>query len=218
MSYIYVIQTREFITLKLPIYKIGKTEQELTSSGKNKRMNGYPKDSIQIALFAVSNCHEAEKLLIQNLNLSDDIKVKDMGNEWFEGPIDKIKQILLTTSNLFPAIPTPDTITIPEINPTPEINQLQCRYCLEQYSRKDNLKTHITKCKDKFDAVRILEIKLHLDVKLSSGNNCRFCNKVFQHKTNFTRHVKSCKAKESYKEKLELYLKEKTEQQVAKTF
>ena len=198
MSYIYVIQTREFITLKLPIYKIGKTEQELTSSGKNKRMNGYPKDSIQIALFAVSNCHEAEKLLIQNLNLSDDIKVKDMGNEWFEGPIDKIKQILLTTSNLFPAIPTPDTIQIPEIN------QLQCRYCLENYSRLDYLKIHMNACKEKYDFIRGLEMSLNIAMKQCEEKlGCRFCNDVFSRKSSLNRHIKTCKAKQEYKEKLE---------------
>ena len=104
MHYIYVIQTREFISQKLPVYKIGKTEQELTSSGRNKRMNGYPKDSIQLALFAVSNCHEAEKLLIKNLNLSDDIKVIGIGNEWFEGNIDTISQIALSSALAFKPI------------------------------------------------------------------------------------------------------------------
>ena len=59
-------------------------------------MNGYPKDSIQLALFAVSKCHEAGKLLIKNLNLSDNIKVIGIGNEWFEGNIDTICQIALS--------------------------------------------------------------------------------------------------------------------------
>ena len=84
IEYIYIIHTREFITQKLPIYKIGKTKQELTVSGKNKRCNGYPKGSVQLALFAVSNCDEAEKHMIKQLQLSDDIQQSTQyGSEYF---------------------------------------------------------------------------------------------------------------------------------------
>ena len=47
-NYTYIIHTREFISLNLSVYKIGKTKQELTSSGRNKRCSEYPKGSIQI--------------------------------------------------------------------------------------------------------------------------------------------------------------------------
>ena len=146
MHYIYVIQTREFITLKLPVYKIGKTEQELTSSGRNKRMSGYPKDSIQIALFAVSNCHEAEKLLIKNLNLSDDIKVAKIGNELFEGDIYTICQIALSVAMLFKTVQIEE-----EEEPKIIISPLQCIYCTKLYSRNDVKKRHESSCKERSD-------------------------------------------------------------------
>ena len=58
-----------------------------------------PKGSIQFALFAVSNCDEAEKNLIKNLQLSDDIKQsKQYGSEYFEGSLDKICSIALSTA------------------------------------------------------------------------------------------------------------------------
>ena len=195
MHYNYVIQTRKFISQKLPVYKIGKTEQELTSSGRNKRMNGYPKDNIQLALFAVSNCHEAEKLLIKNLNLSDDIKVIGIGNEWFEGNIDTISQIALSSALAFKPIHLEEVKVIDPIILSP----LQCVYCLKEFGNNSNLRRHTRTCKEIQDVVRCLEIQLLLDIELTPGNECRFCNKYFSKNGHLTRHLKICKAKKEYK-------------------
>ena len=211
MHYIYVIQTREFITLKLPVYKIGKTEQELTSSGRNKRMSGYPKDSIQIALFAVSNCHEAEKLLIKNLKLSDDIKESKIGNEWFEGDIYTICQIALSVAMLF------KTVQIEEEQPKIILSPLQCIYCTKLYSRNDVKKRHEFSCKERSDIVRIMEIQLGIQYPNNVlKNECRFCNHKSKTIYILPKHIQICKAKQKYKENLELQVHEKTKQHVAK--
>ena len=98
MEYIYVIHTREFISLNKSVYKIGKTKQELTSSGRSKRCSGYPKGSIQIALFSVSDCDKAEKHLIENLKLSKNIKhCKEYGSEYFHGTIENILKTTVST-------------------------------------------------------------------------------------------------------------------------
>jgi len=199
MHYIYVIQTREFITQKLPVYKIGKTEQELTSSGRNKRMNGYPKDSIQLALFAVSNCHEAEKLLIKNLNLSDDIKVIGIGNEWFEGPMDTICQIALSSALAFKPIHL-EEVKVVDLTST----KIVCKFCNKHFTRKDNRKTHEGSCKDRYDIVRTMEIQLGIEYPTCiSKNKCRFCHHESKTIYLVPKHIKKCKAKQEYKELLE---------------
>ena len=221
MHYIYVIQTREFITLKLPVYKIGKTEQELTSSGRNKRMTGYPKDSIQIALFAVSNCHEAEKLLIKNLNLSDDIKVAKIGNEWFEGDIYTICQIALSVAMLFKTVQIEEDEYKEEEEEQPKIiiHKFQCKYCIKQCSKKSHINQHLESCKERYHTVRGLELQLNIQYPNNiQHTECRFCNVIYKEKSTLTNHKKKCKAKQKYKEKLELQVQEKYKEKIELQF
>ena len=203
MHYIYVIQTREFITLKLPVYKIGKTEQELTSSGRNKRMSGYPKDSIQIALFAVSNCHEAEKLLIKNLKLSDDIKESKIGNEWFEGDIYTICQIALSVAMLF------KTVQIEEEQPKIILSPLQCIYCTKLYTTNKILRKHLKTCKMKNNEIRKLEIETNM-IPTQTTTICKYCSKNYSKSGNLGRHSKTCKLKDEYREHLETLVAKKS--------
>jgi len=197
VEYIYVIQTREFISQDEPIYKIGRTSQEMTSVGKNKRLDQYPKGSVQIAIFAVRDCKLAESEVIKELKLADHIKhCKEYGNEYFEGQLDEICHIVLKIAlehrlNSY----TPDK--------KPEVNQLQCKYCLDIYSRIDNLDRHIKTCKERNDLVRNLEIKLNMKVDIRKDNICRFCNKEYTRKYTHTQHLNTCKKKQEYQTKLE---------------
>ena len=105
---------------------------------------------------------------------------------------------------------TPDNYVIPSIHPiSPSITPLTCKYCLEQYSRIDNLKKHQALCKEKDDVVRTLELQLAILYIKPSTNSCRFCNKEFSQKGHCTRHTKTCKAKQDYREKLEAQLEAK---------
>ena len=91
-----------------------------------------PKGSIQLSLFAVSNCDEAEKLLIKNLQLSDDIKQnKQYGSEYFEGQLDKICTIALSTALLYTINPI-DSYN--SVNPS-NTRHYQCNYCLKNCSK-----------------------------------------------------------------------------------
>ena len=210
MNYIYVIHTREFISLKLPVYKIGKTKQELTSSGTSKRCSWYPKGSIQLALYAVYNCDKAEKHLIHNLLQSHNIiHCTQYGAEYFNGPLEEIFQLASQTALQY----TVNPIMVDEETENNQNNDpLQCVYCLEIFSRKDNLEKHLKKCKEKDDFVRCLEIELGINfVKPNKKNQCRFCNSILSFKNAHTRHVKTCKQKYIYKEQLEAQVAEKFE-------
>ena len=92
--------------------------------------------------------------------------------------------------------------------------ELQCKYCLEQFSRNDSVYRHVKHCKAKDDHVRNLEIKLHICITLPTNKNeCRFCNDTFSRKSSLNRHLISCDNKQKYKESLEAKLQEKTKKQ-----
>ena len=78
-EYIYLLQEREFIKTKEPIYKIGKTKQE-----NLKRLNSYPKGSDLILQYKCVGCDNIEKELIQIFK-DKYIHRKDIGYEYFEG-------------------------------------------------------------------------------------------------------------------------------------
>ena len=66
-GHIYVIWTREFKTQNLPIYKIGRTSQNITNKGTCKRLEQYPKYSEQVMCVVVDNCFAAETELMNEL-------------------------------------------------------------------------------------------------------------------------------------------------------
>jgi hypothetical protein len=55
-EFIYLLQEREFIKTREPIYKIGKTKQE-----KLKRIKSYPNGSELLFYIICNNCDEIEK-------------------------------------------------------------------------------------------------------------------------------------------------------------
>jgi len=201
-EYLYVIHTREFINQNIPIYKVGRSRQVLASDGNTKRLEQYPKGSLQLALFTVRDCIAAEAHMKNQLIFCHDLKHRrDYGLEYFEGSLNTILSNILVTLELFTATLTKHHVPL---------KKLQCTYCYEEFCRNDYLKSHIKTCKEKNDAVRCLEINLNIDLKkTNSKHECRFCNKIYTQNSNLTRHIKTCKAKQEYREKLEV--------QVAKT-
>jgi hypothetical protein len=88
-EYIYLLREREFIRLKEPCYKVGRTKQT-----PNDRFSGYPKGSEIILYVAVPDSIAAEKQVITVFK-RDFKQRKDYGNEYFEGEsIMMIKSIL----------------------------------------------------------------------------------------------------------------------------
>ena len=75
----YIIQEREFIKTKEPIFKIGKTKQSIY-----KRMSGYPKGSEVLCTRSVKNCSNMEKILKSEFKKRFKQRT-DVGIESYEG-------------------------------------------------------------------------------------------------------------------------------------
>lgn len=86
IQYIYLLIEREFISLKKPIYKIGRTNQS-----NNNRLKQYPKGSILLFQTICNNSIEIENLLIRWFKIKFTHK-PDIGNEYFEGDFKKMIQ------------------------------------------------------------------------------------------------------------------------------
>lgn len=81
IQYIYLIQTREFVNSKEPIYKVGKTKQSNYS-----RFLQYPNGSIQLFQCVCNNCDILEKQVIKIFkNKYENHKIA--GREYFRGEL-----------------------------------------------------------------------------------------------------------------------------------
>ena len=78
-QYVYLIQTREFVNSKQPIYKIGKTKQINFT-----RFMQYPKGSVQIFQSSCNNCDVLEKNIIKRFHAKYH-NCKSIGKEYFKG-------------------------------------------------------------------------------------------------------------------------------------
>ena len=78
-NYIYLLQEREFIKTKEPIYKIGKTRQK-----HNDRLKQYPKGSKLLLQLSVDDCDKFERDIIKLFREKYKWR-KDIGHEYFEG-------------------------------------------------------------------------------------------------------------------------------------
>ena len=85
-QYTYIIQEREFVNSKEPVYKIGKTKQQ-----NQKRFSSYPKGSILIQQFYCYDCDNIEKQIITLFNTKYKKRI-DIGNEYYEG---NFKQMII---------------------------------------------------------------------------------------------------------------------------
>ena len=92
-QYVYLIQTREFVNSKQPVYKIGKTKQINYS-----RFIQYPKGSVQIFQTSCYNCNVLEKNVIRRFEAKYQ-NCKSIGKEYFKGNarqmVNDICQLLL---------------------------------------------------------------------------------------------------------------------------
>ena len=79
-NYIYLLIEREFIALNKPIYKIGRTKQDL-----NKRIESYPKGSrLLLQMYCCNDCIEIEAKLLRWFRIKYKSH-KEIGAEYFEG-------------------------------------------------------------------------------------------------------------------------------------
>ena len=85
-NYVYLIREREFMRLKEPIYKIGKTTQL-----PNTRLAGYPKGSEILLYIDVENCHNTEKSILAVFDTRYKCR-RDIGREYYEGDLNDMKR------------------------------------------------------------------------------------------------------------------------------
>lgn len=91
--YIYLLQTREFINLQQPVFKLGKTKNPKC------RLSSYPRGSAVHFISLVPDCDAAEKELLQ-IFTEKFIQRKDLGREYFLGNIQEmIKEINFFIAN-----------------------------------------------------------------------------------------------------------------------
>ena len=79
----------------------------------------------------------------------------------------------------------------------------KCEYCHKVFSSQNYLELH--KCKLKDDQIRILEMKLKINVNIEP-KKCRYCFKTFARTNAANVHMKTCKRKETYLDSLEKLL------------
>mgnify|MGYP001564724393 CR=1 FL=1 len=92
-NHIYLLREREFLTTNQYILKIGKTTR-----GATKRVSEYPKGSQVIIIIEVENCHDAENKL-KEIFIKEFKQRKDIGAEYFEGDIDKMRKTFLNIAD-----------------------------------------------------------------------------------------------------------------------
>lgn len=90
-EYIYLLQTREFLRLNQPVYKIGRTTQS-----PDKRIGQYPKNSKLFLIMSVADCVEKETILLR-LFRKEFLARKDYGSEYFEGDVQRMIDLITDT-------------------------------------------------------------------------------------------------------------------------
>ena len=168
-EFIYLLQQREFINTKEPIYKIGKTKQE-----KLKRIKSYPKGSELLFYIVCNNCDEIEKTIINKFK-GHFIHKKELGNEYFMGDYNLM---IDTIYNIIRSSKTEDIKTIKDNNEDNNENN-RCSKCNKFYKTKKYLISHQPKC----NGLNIL--------------SCPKCMTTFTTTSNKSAHIKknNCKFK-----------------------
>ncbi len=132
-QYIYLIQEREFIKCKEPIYKIGKTKQQCL-----KRILNYPNGTSLIIQIKCSDCDKYEKMLINKFK-EEFIHMKEIGNEYFKGNENKMIELIY---GLIWELDIKVKENEKECN---EMNK--CSKCNKELSSKYYLEKHLLICK-----------------------------------------------------------------------
>lgn len=135
VNYIYLLIEREFISLKQPIYKLGRTSQS-----NNLRLKHYPKGSILLLQMLCDNSIEIENLLIRWFKIKY-IHKPDIGNEYFEGDYKKMIQDIYEVC--FKSLDNIKTFNINPTNNIIECNQPIIHVNNEKEKSKINLSNSI---------------------------------------------------------------------------
>ena len=144
---IYLLQTRELISMNKNIYKIGR------SFNLNKRMKQYPKESNLILLVECCNSVKCEAELLKIFR-KEFKESKKYGNEYFEGDKEKMKKLIFN----YIEKETEDVIKEKEkvMKEKEIVNNKTCSKCKTEFKYIGNLKRHLlksTNCKISIEEV-----------------------------------------------------------------
>jgi hypothetical protein len=133
-EYIYLLQEREFIKTKEPIYKIGKTKQE-----NLKRIKSYPNGSKLLFYNDCIDCDNIEKVILNKFK-EHFIHKREIGNEYFMGDYMLMKNIIfdITSNSNYECIKNNEDIEDNEGIESNESNEEnRCIKCNKKYKTKN---------------------------------------------------------------------------------
>jgi hypothetical protein len=108
---VYIVQEREFIARRLPIYKIGLTKQK-----PHERFKGYSKSTDVKACMSVNDCRTVETMLIEAFKTKF-VQRLDIGRESFEGELLDMEELF--TSIVHKYNRSPEGMAPPDSKPSP---------------------------------------------------------------------------------------------------
>ena len=124
------------------------------------------------------NRHLTTKKHLQKMSLMTKMSQNEEGNEEIEEG-KKIKKI--TVQNQF-------GLSFFEKNP-----HLVCQFCQKTFSRKDNLRRHISVCKLNAPMLKFLKVPKESKIEGKKINfRCQFCQNDYQTKSGLNRHLRKC--------------------------
>ena len=194
---VYMIHTRELHTLKLPIYKLGRSYK------LDNRIIQYPKRS---QILFVMNCEDSvicEKYLIKLFKEKFKQRL-DYGTEYFEGDKNTMireifnyidnKQCIKDKKikNVKDVKDVKDVKNVKDVVKTSLILDRTCPKCEIKFEYPSLLKRHFnisSRC-----SIPIEEIELFFNPKINSIS-CNNCNKTFTRKCSLQRHLVNSKCK-----------------------
>jgi len=195
LQYVYLIQLREFVRLKEPVYKIGRTKQH-----NFLRVKQYPKDSNVLYQLSCDDCIICENQIIQ-LFKTKYIQRSDIGTEYFEGDYksmrDDIFEIIKETSLI-----TPNQLSIEnieggfksmEVDIFENINETSLITIEKNKKIKFYCEKCIYGCDNKKDFNKHLSSNKHKEEKPSLCFDCTLCHKSYAYKSGLSKHKKICK-------------------------
>ena len=198
-GHIYIVRPREFIRLNENIYKVGRTIAGFVP-GKPilKRTMQYAKGTEQLAVFESRNCVSSELKILHTLQHHLK-KRSDFGNEYFEGNLDDIKQIVQECIDN----EEDSTSAAPAILPS---NAIFCDVCMKSFNSQWELRRHLKRknpCKGSGERIcntseylvkqSLAEFQTNQLIQKEQAKECVYCKYSFTLPHNARRHEKHCK-------------------------
>jgi hypothetical protein len=168
LQYVYLLQEREFVNNKEPVYKIGKTKQP-----NLQRVNSYPKGSVLLLQTFCNDCNKTEKGIIKLF----DTKYKkrtDRCREYYEG------NYMEMTIDIYKII-----------NYEKEIEENKNKKIANEVVKDiiDDLITNVFTISEEKEVDKKKEIIIESEEKKIPKYLCECCNYITCKKQNYDKHI-----------------------------